>query len=677
MSKKNDLLPQKNLGLSPNPTVRDSQSPERFESENAAERSSVFLNKTTLLGTGVLVLALVSVAIPYSLGWLTPTQVAEADEIELENPVHEALPSDSNTVKPHVTKKVDDGFTDFDPNQLDMFAAAPLTASEPPLASPPAAGKSSPSAATGVPATASATGMGELEEFSTIADLEDGFDDSEQLLAQPEPQQNAATAVGDLSLDVPEEEEEDDGEKTAVTELEPVVPAQPTQAAPVVDRSALNRHNPADSNSTVNSPTPRRLSARIANHDPNPDTVHPIDKDDINTPKPHMIPPAAAQFAVAGGKYTTQSLPGAIEEPTLNPDHLAPADFDKTERSPSPQPAPIHETPPVARKEYQPRFAKIRQESRALPNADGQLWCPYDITPYTKAPGTPPGSFPEQTLIKWILRQTGEEFWHTEPFGLLNATSDTLYVYHTPQTQEEIAAIVDRFVNPQAEDDGYMFRIASLNGPNWLTQFHATLKPIRIDTQGVQGWLIAKEDYARMIPELARRSDYKELCSPQFAIKSGRQYVVSSSVPKNYTSAVQPKDDVWPGYSSEMAVIKEGYEMSLIPLTGIDGVSADILVKCDSMQVEKMHAVPINVPSRATSRQRVTVESPQVSHFHLDEQIRWPKDKVLLLSLGTIPVPAAAQYNDAGKLIPEISRKISGSPAARGHVLLFVECKKQ
>jgi hypothetical protein len=55
----------------------------------------------------------------------------------------------------------------------------------------------------------------------------------------------------------------------------------------------------------------------------------------------------------------------------------------------------------------------------------------------------------------------------------------------------------------------------------------------------------------------------------------------------------------------------------------------------------------------------------------LDEQIRWPKDKVLTLSLGTIPVPSAAQYNDTGKLIPKI---ISGSPAARGHVLLFVEC---
>jgi len=689
--KKNDSYPPKTASLNTTQLPRETssqasgESPVVFE-EQARSVQFVLFNKTSLIGVGILAIALVSVAIPYSLGWFsTPTSVAETDESSKskldEDPPEETdasllftLPLVSNsqgyTAGNVTTEPLDwhapDMTSSDSPSLLDGFSVSAAEFGEMSAAMQVESGlieQVEDDESLNIPdLDVDSAGTDELSlaqnqaeqlpvRQSQATDLPKLSTPQRSLATSTQPQRNNASTTPQIAQAVVANENLSDGELTPTKTPHSPLPTSHSQVKtptiqPLVDQSAINSH-------TLSEMPTGRTPLRVSKVDSSPDTTHPIDENDYQGRE-------LATFANANTSYAAQAIVEDLDD-----------DFSSQE------PLKNLTRPALLKKEYQPKYVKISQGSRALPNTAGQLWCEYDITPFTRAAGTAPGLLPEQTLVKWIRRQTGEEFWHGEPFGLLSATADTLYVYHTPEVQEMVAEIVDRFVNPKGETDAYMFRVVSLNGPNWLTQFHANLKPIRIDTAGAQGWLLAKEDYARMIPELARRSDYKELCSPQFPIKNGRQYVVSSSIPKNYKSNVLQKEDVWPGYASEMAVINEGYSMTLIPLSGVDGVSAELMVKCDSVQVEKMHSVALNVPSRITSRQRETIESPQVSHFQLDEQIRWPKEKVLVLSLGTIPVPSATQYNDAGKLIPEISRKISGSPAARGHVLLFVECKTQ
>ena len=648
-NKKNDSFPQKNVSLGAAQLPREPQVrvPDGLEGEQAESSPFVLFNKTSLIGVGVLVLALISVALPYSLGWLSSSEpVAESSETDPKDPPEEGSDSltalsSQNDPWEHAVNKIDDNLPDL--IEDDFNASNPYAPSLP----------------------------GEYEEFSTslerfeeeqtftqmnlatteekveLLSIPDSEEDwtipEEPLLPQKQPEQVTVQPQPVFREPLNSSPKQTVPQRNQVArevsdrENSPLSPLPTSQSIqPLVDHSAINARTFPEAASS-------RTTLRPAKFDPNPDTTHPIDENDNLFPEPDT-------GSITHVSYAAQSLvePSSVQEP--------------------PQSAA---RPAAARKEYRPRYAQVREGSRSLPNADGQLWCPYDITPFTRVAAAASGTRPEQTLVKWIRRQTGEEFWHSEPFGILSATPETLYVYHTPEVQEMVAEIVDRFVNPQGEADAYMFRIVSLNGPSWLTQFHTNLKPIRIDTPGAQGWLLAKEDYVKMIPELARRSDYKELCSPQFPIRNGREYIVSANVPKTYTSNVLSKDDVWPGYAAETAVINEGYSMMLIPLSGVDGASADLMIKCESIQVEKMHTVALNVPSRVTTRQRVTIESPQISQFQLDEQIHWPKDKVLVLSLGTIPVPSAAQHSDTGKLIPKV---ISGSPAARGHVLLFVEC---
>ena len=51
-----------------------------------------------------------------------------------------------------------------------------------------------------------------------------------------------------------------------------------------------------------------------------------------------------------------------------------------------------------------------------LPNAQGQVWREYDISPYTvRVTST---NRPEQAIVDWVLRETGYEARHAEPLGI-------------------------------------------------------------------------------------------------------------------------------------------------------------------------------------------------------------------------------------------------------------------
>ncbi len=41
------------------------------------------------------------------------------------------------------------------------------------------------------------------------------------------------------------------------------------------------------------------------------------------------------------------------------------------------------------------------------------------------------------------------------------------------------------------------------------------MTPIPVQSPGIQGWLLAKEDARLLVAELARRTDYREYNSPQ------------------------------------------------------------------------------------------------------------------------------------------------------------------
>jgi hypothetical protein len=308
-------------------------------------------------------------------------------------------------------------------------------------------------------------------------------------------------------------------------------------------------------------------------------------------------------------------------------------------------------------------IAKVTSGTGTLPNDGGQIWREYDITPYTlRVTST---NRPEQAIVDWILRETGYDAWHSDPLGILCANGRTLRVYHTPQMQEAVSEIVDRFVNNQTEAQAFGVRLITIGSPNWRAKMQQVLRPVPVQSQGVQAWLLSKEDAAMMTAELQKRSDFREHSSPHLLVQNGQSTTVSASRPRTYIKDVILKPEVWPGFQPEMGQIDEGFSVEFKPLLSIDGNSIDAVVKCNIDQVEKLTSVMLDVPTPAAPRQRTEIQVPQTDSVRFAEKFHWPTDMVLVIGFGIVPTPTPPE--PGSMKIPLISQ------SDHADLLVFVE----
>jgi hypothetical protein len=307
-----------------------------------------------------------------------------------------------------------------------------------------------------------------------------------------------------------------------------------------------------------------------------------------------------------------------------------------------------------------------------LPNDHGQVWREYDISPYSSRVTTT--QRPEQAIVDWILRETGTDVWFSEPLGLLNASHNTLRVYHTPEMQRLVLDIVDRFVSSQAESHAFSLRMVTVGSPNWRTTAISLLQPVDVRAPGVDAWLLSKENAAVLLGQLRKRTDFRELNSPSVLIHNGQSHTVSHVTPQNYVRSVRMRQDVWPGHELEMGQLEDGYSLQFSPLISLDGKTIDAVIKCHIDQVEKLVPVAIDVPSLAGGMQRVQIQVPQVVAWRLHERFRWPASQVLVLGCGVVATPTGEKLGPLGLPLPSIA----GIPlpvSSRADALLFIESK--
>ncbi len=364
--------------------------------------------------------------------------------------------------------------------------------------------------------------------------------------------------------------------------------------------------------------------------------------------------------AAPAGRYNNN--PSANNQTADARNALAPAGSPVTPQTAKPQ-ASI----PVTATGQRITRAPVTKGSGQLPNDHGQVWREYDISSYTlRLQST---SNPEQLIIDWILRETGYEAWHSTPVGLLSADSRVLRVYHTPQMQAVVADIVDRFVNRAAENHGFGLRIITIKNPNWRARALPLMKSLPVQSPGVQGWMLAKEDAALLMSELKRRTDYREHNPPHQMVQNGQSLVVSSMRPRPYTKGIIRTQQTWPGYQPEMGQLDEGFSLEFSPLLAMDTRTVDAVIKLRLAQVEKMISVKLEVPNNIAPNQRAECQVPQMTMIQMHERFRWPTDQVLLLSLGVVATPGPQKPN----LITDALQISKGAP--RADALLFVESK--
>jgi hypothetical protein len=308
--------------------------------------------------------------------------------------------------------------------------------------------------------------------------------------------------------------------------------------------------------------------------------------------------------------------------------------------------------------------AKVTNGSGTLPNDQGQVWREYDISPYTTRVTST--ARPEQAIVDWILRETGYEAWHGDTVAVLSADGRSLRAYHTPETQATVGEVVDRFVNSEAETHAFSIRVLSLDSPSWRAKAQRMLRPVNVQTQGVQAWLMAKEDAALLQGELRKRNDYREHSAPHLLVNNGQSAVATATRTKNYVRGVLLTPEAWPGFQPISGQMEEGYTLELSPLLTLDGRTIDAIVKCNLDQLEKLQPVMLDVPTLAAPRQRTQVDVPQLSSFRLHERFRWPVEQVLLIGCGMVAPPVPAEQ---GLRLPLVSTP------ARVDLLIFIESR--
>lgn len=318
------------------------------------------------------------------------------------------------------------------------------------------------------------------------------------------------------------------------------------------------------------------------------------------------------------------------------------------------------------------QVSAIESGSGTLPNDAGQVWREYDISGYTsRVQGS---EKPEAAVIDWIVRETGTEVWFSEPLGILSASRNTLRVYHTPQMQEVVKGIVDRFNGGQPNPYAYGVRMLTVGSPSWRTKMHSLLRPVAVQTPGIQAWILSKEDAAIFVTELKKRSDYREYNSTDIAIYNGQKGALKHVKPTSYVKNIVFSGDAFGSYQPELGQIEEGYLLELSPLVTVDGTIVDATVKCEVDQIEQLVPVKIEVPTQLNKRQNVEVQVPQLVSWRVHERFRWPADKVLVLSCGVVAKPNGGRPSVVG--VPVVSNLPNlGGRAPRADAMMLLEAR--
>ena len=314
--------------------------------------------------------------------------------------------------------------------------------------------------------------------------------------------------------------------------------------------------------------------------------------------------------------------------------------------------------------------SQVTRSMDRLPNDAGQVWREYDISPYTSKIQSVTN--PQQAVLDWVLRETGTEMWFNQPLGILHATKSRLIVYHTPEIQSAVKAIVDRFVRTRGQLQSFNVNLVTVGNPNWRAQAYPLLQTINVESPGVEAWLISKENAALLFNQLKNRPDFKEHSGGTIDTHDGQSFTLERTKPVPFVRSLRWTPGQFPGYEPLMTTINEGYTVALSPLMALDNQSVEIAIKCDVDQVEALTPVKVPVGGANNTIQQVDLNVPKVVSWRLHERFRWPADQVLLLSSGVVADPEPESGAGIGKL-RSLAFGAARQNSSRSDALLMIE----
>lgn len=325
-----------------------------------------------------------------------------------------------------------------------------------------------------------------------------------------------------------------------------------------------------------------------------------------------------------------------------------------------------------------PTMTRYSLELTKLPDSDGQFWVVYDIEPYTER--FPNLSSPQDSLVEWILFDSGDNFWRKEPFSVLTANRNRLYVYHTSNVQRYVANIVDRFIDPLKRNSGFSIKMVAIQSPDWRARASQYLGVLPTTVSGtgadVQSWLIEPSNMTKIASELERRADYVLLNAVKNVVPNGETFGWAAVAPQKEFNRDYQVDTTQPaGYSTDKASVDEGFKIETTPLLSTTGEVVEILFRYRATVVERSKTFSMKVPTPTQPRQQLNVEKPMIVSCDFRGKIAFPRSKSAIIDLGLIPIILPNKGGESAGFVESVSNLVSPKTIYYDVLLLIEEAK--
>lgn len=270
----------------------------------------------------------------------------------------------------------------------------------------------------------------------------------------------------------------------------------------------------------------------------------------------------------------------------------------------------------------------------SIPNAQGQIWKQYDVTPYTSR--FPQMSHPEAAITDWILMETGFEIWHSEVPAMLNVTRNSVNVYHTPQVQVLVESVIQRFTNVDPMGHQFRVRVFTVNTPYWRQKIGSRMTPIPSFSMGSQAWTVSPEDLQAITEILEKSPGFVSHAAEAKVVPNGQRLELNWVRTRRYTRNFFTSPGSGKSPEAEEVLLDDGFSFELMPLVTVDGALVDAQIKFQVNHLDRFLPMVVTPPG-ALSRSTEKIEVPLVGQFRFRERYRWNTENALLVSPGLTP----------------------------------------
>jgi hypothetical protein len=276
-------------------------------------------------------------------------------------------------------------------------------------------------------------------------------------------------------------------------------------------------------------------------------------------------------------------------------------------------------------------------EPADFPQQPGQAWRSFDISRYTGLPHSQSNTNPQSALVDWIFRRTGSSPWHGEKIAVLSAGRTQIRAYHSPKILDQVAEVVERFTDAQADILSIRVRFVAAVDPRWRYSVYSRLNPMGSGPQGQQIWSVKVEDAAFVMAQMGITQGFKPLYDQRVEMVNGQTLRVEQSVRQNYVAGLQRASAVGLGFQPGTQALVEGIELRLSPLLSYAGDTLDAAIDLKATTIRKLHGTKVIAP-REIGPAEMAIDVPEVSETRLNQTVLdWPLDQTLLISAGIHP----------------------------------------